>query len=135
MIVVDTTVWIDFLEGRSTTFDRGLTRLIEEGSRVALTDLIYCEVLQGIAHEPVYQRTRELLRAYPILQVRGLGTFDRAANIYRACRKKGLTIRKTADCLIAATCLEAGAELYHNDRDFDAIAQVAKLRIYRPRRG
>ena len=133
MIVVDTTVWIDFLEGRDTAFDRGLTVLIEQGSRVALTDLIYCEVLQGIADEPLYRRTRDLLRAYPILRVRGLGTFERAANVYRACRKKGLTIRKTADCLIAATCLEAGAELYHNDRDFDAIARVEKLRIYRSR--
>lgn len=63
--------------------------------------------------------------------MRGLSTFEHAAQIYRACRKHGLTIRKTADCLIAATCLEAGAELYHNDRDFEAIAKVKDLKIYR----
>jgi hypothetical protein len=131
MIVVDTTVWIDFLGGRDTPFDRHLTTLIEQGAGLALTDLIYCEILQGILDDTQYARTRDLLLAYPILRVRGLTTFERAANIYRACRKRGFTIRKTADCLIAATCLEAGAELFHNDRDFDAIAKVESLRIYR----
>ena len=132
MIVVDTTVWIDFLEGRGTPFDLHLKKLIEQGELLALTDIIYCEVLQGILEESKFRQTRSILRAYPILQMRGLRTFERAAHIYRACRKKGLTIRKTADCLIAATCLEARAELYHNDRDFEAIAKVRRLRIYRP---
>ena len=132
MIVVDTTVWIDFLEGRGTPFDLHLKKLIEQGEPLALTDIIYCEVLQGILEESKFRQTRSILRAYPILQMRGLRTFERAALIYRACRKKGLTIRKTADCLIAATCLEARAELYHNDRDFEAIAKVRRLKIYRP---
>ncbi len=132
MIVVDTTVWIDFLEGRGTPFDLHLKKLIEQGELLALTDIIYCEVLQGILEESKFRQTRSILRAYPILQMRGLRTFERAAYIYRACRKKGLTIRKTADCLIAATCLEARAELYHNDRDFEAIAKVRRLTIYRP---
>ncbi len=132
MIVVDTTVWIDFLQGRGTSFDLHLKKLIEQGELLALTDIIYCEVLQGILEESKFRQTRSILRAYPILQMRGLRTFERAALIYRACRKKGLTIRKTADCLIAATCLEARAELYHNDRDFEAITKVRRLRIYRP---
>ncbi len=132
MIVVDTTVWIDFLEGRGTPFDLHLKKLIEQGEPLALTDVIYCEVLQGILEESKFRQTRSILRAYPILQMRGLRTFERAALIYRACRKKGLTIRKTADCLIAATCLEARAELYHTDRDFEAIAKVRRLKIYRP---
>lgn len=133
MIVVDTTVWIDFLGGRDTPFNRQLSMLIEQGAGLALTDLIYCEILQGILEDAQHARTRDLLLAYPILRVRGLSTFERAANIYRAGRKRGFTIRKTADCLIAATCLEAGAELYHNDRDFDAIAKVEQLQIYRPK--
>ncbi len=132
MIIVDTTVWIDFLEGRGTSFDLHLKKLIEQEEPLALTDIIYCEVLQGILEESKFRQTRSILRAYPILQMRGLRTFERAALIYRACRKKGLTIRKTADCLIAATCLEARAELYHNDRDFEAIAKVRRLKIYRP---
>ena len=100
------------------------------GESLGLTDLIYCEVLQGIFDENKFRLTRNILRAYPILRVRGLSTFEHAAGIYRACRRRGLTIRKTADCLIAATCLEARAELYHNDRDFEAIAKVRRLRIY-----
>jgi hypothetical protein len=132
VIVVDTTVWIDFLEARRSPFDLHLKKLIEQGEALALTDVIYCEVLQGILEENKFRRTRSILRAYPILQMRGLRTFEHAAHIYRACRKKGLTIRKTADCLIAATCLEARAELYHNDRDFEAIAKVRRLKLYRP---
>jgi predicted nucleic acid-binding protein len=72
------------------------------------------------------------LLAYPIFRVRGLRTFEHAAQIYRDCRKRGFTIRKTVDCVIAATCLEAGVELYHNDRDFEAIARVKRLKVYRP---
>ena len=132
MIVVDTTVWIDFLEARDTPSDLHLKGLIEHGESLGLTDLIYCEVLQGILDENRFRQTRNMLRAYPILQMRGLRTFEHAAGIYRACRRRGFTIRKTADCLIAATCLEARAELYHNDRDFDAIAKVRGLKIYHP---
>lgn len=133
MIVVDTTVWIDFLEAKGTSFDLHLTGLIERGETLALTDLIYCEVLQGILDEVDFRRVRGILQSYPILRMRGLDTFEHAARIYRECRRGGFTIRKTADCLIAATCLEAGAELYHNDRDFEAIAKVRELKIYEPK--
>lgn len=131
MIVVDTTVWIDFLEARETPFDRILQSLIEQGASVALTDLIYCEVLQGIRDEATARQIRGILQAFPILRVRGLRTFEHAAAIYRTCRKRGLTIRSTIDCVIAATCIEAGAELYHNDRGFDAIASLHDLRLHR----
>ncbi len=131
MIVVDTTVWIDFLEERNTPFDLHLKRLVEEGASLALTDIIYCEVLQGIREDKTYRRTRAILRSFPILRLRRLKTLDRAVAIYRDCRKKGLTIRSTVDCLIAATCLEFDGELYHNDRDFDAIAKVSGLKVYR----
>ena len=130
MIVVDTTVWIDFLEGRGSAFDRHLTELVEVDASLALVDIIYCEVLQGIRDEETYQRTRVSLRAHPILRPHGLETYETAANLYRAARRRGLTIRRSVDCLIAATCLEAGAEIYHNDRDFDALARVSDLMIH-----
>jgi predicted nucleic acid-binding protein len=132
MIVIDTTVWIDFLEARGTPFDLHLEGLIKEKASLALTDLIYCEVLQGILEDLTFRRARDLLRSYPVLRVRGLRTFEHAAQIYRACRRKGFTVRNTVDCVIAATCLEAGAELYHNDRDFETIARVRGLRLHRP---
>lgn len=132
MIVVDTTVWIDFLEGRRTTFDRHLTELLDTDSPLALVDVVYCEVLQGIRDDDTYQRIRAGLLAHPILRPRGLETFETAANLFRSARRRGLTIPRTIDCLIAAICLEAGAELYHNDRDFDALARVSDLAVYRP---
>ncbi len=132
MIVVDTTVWIDFFGAKGTPFDLHLTRLIEQGESLGLTDLVYCEVLQGIRDEMDFVRLRGILQSYPILRMRGLHLFEHAAGIYRDCRRRGFTIRKTIDCLIAATCLENDAELYHNDRDFDAIARVRDLKIHRP---
>ena len=133
MIVVDTSVWIDFLEAKETSFDFHLTELISRGEALALTDLIYCEVLQGISEDAEYRRVRSILESYPIFRMRGLQTFEHAARIYRDCRRRGFTIRKTIDCLIAATCLEARVELYHNDRDFEAIAKVKGLKIHQPR--
>lgn len=132
MIVVDTTVWIDFLEARGSAYDRHLTELLESDAPVALVDIVYGEILQGIRDDEMYQRTRLSLRAHPILRPRGLETFEAAANLYRTARRRGLTVRRSVDCLIAATCLESGAEIYHNDRDFDALAQVSDLTIYRP---
>jgi predicted nucleic acid-binding protein len=132
VIVVDTTVWIDFLEARGTPFDRHLTELIEEQAPISLVDIVYTEVLQGIRDEETFQQIRMSLRAHSILRPRGLETFETAANLYRAARRRGLTIRRSVDCLIAATCLETGAEIYHNDRDFDALARVSDLMIYRP---
>jgi len=121
------------MESRETAFDLHLKELIEREEPLALTDIIYCEVLQEIADDGKFRRTREILLTYPIVKIRGLRTFEHAAQIYRDCRKQGLTIRKTVDCVIAATCLEAGAQLYHNDRDFEAIARVKRLKVYQPK--
>ena len=131
MIVVDTTVWIDFFNGAGTPEDCHLQQLITAGRSLALTDLIFCEILQGIREDAAFERTRGLLLLYPILRLERLATFEHAARIYRTCRKQGLTVRKTIDCLIAALCIEEDAELFHRDADFDAIARVAPLRVYR----
>ena len=139
MIVVDTTVWIDFFRGSGTPEDVHLQRLIAERRSIALTDLIFCEILQGIREDAEFARTRRILLLYPILRLQRLATFEHAARIYRACRRQGLTIRKTIDCLIAALCIAEAVELFHKDTDFNAIAQVAPLKIHRlpgvPNRG
>ena len=132
MIVVDTTVWIDLLAAKGTAFDRHLSELLEDDAPIALVDIVYCEILQGIQDDGAYQRVRVSLLAHPILRPRGLETFEAAANLYRSARRRGLTVRSTVDCLIAAICLEVGAELYHNDRDFDALARVSDLTIHCP---
>lgn len=131
MIVVDTTVWIDFFQGGETPEDLHLQQLITQGKSLALTDLIFCEILQGIREDAQCERTRRILLLYPILRMERLATFEHAARIYRTCRRRGLTVRKTVDCLIAALCIEEDVELFHKDADFEAIARVAPLRIYR----
>ena len=118
MTVVDTAIWIDFLEARGTPFDIHLGKLIATSAPLALTDIIYCEVLQGIVDDLKFRRTRNTLKSYPILRVRGLMTFEHAAQICRA-----------VDCLIAAICLENGTDLYQNDRDFVIISTVRGLRL------
>jgi predicted nucleic acid-binding protein len=131
VIVVDTTVWIDFFNGVGTPEDRHLQQLITAGRSLALTDLIFCEILQGIREDAAFEQTRGLLLLYSILRIERLPTFEHAAQIYRTCRRRGLTVRKTIDCLIAAVCIEEDVELFHKDADFDAIAHVAPLRVYR----
>jgi predicted nucleic acid-binding protein len=130
VIVVDTTVWIDFFKGSRTPEDQHLQELIIEDRSIALTDLIFCEILQGIRDDAEMARIRTLLLHYPILRMENLATFEQAAMIYRACRKRGLTIRKTIDCLIAAVCVTNGVALFHKDSDFNRIARVAPLQIH-----
>jgi len=131
VIVVDTTVWIDFFNGAGTPEDHDLQQLIAAGPSLALTDLIFCEILQGIRDDAAVEQMRGILLAYPILRTERLATFEYAAQISRTCRRRGLTVRKTIDCLIAALCIEADVELFHKDSDFDAIARVAPLQAYR----
>lgn len=130
MIVVDTTVWIDFFKGSGTYEDRHLQELINDDQHVALTDLIYCEILQGIRDDAEMAQIRTLLLQYPILRLENLAMFEQAAMIYRACRKRGLTIRKTIDCLIAAVCITHDAKLFHHDSDFERIARATSLKIH-----
>lgn len=130
MIVVDTTVWIDFFKGANTSEERYLQELITEGRSIALTDLIFCEILQGIREDREYERIRRLLLQFPIFQMDRLPLFEQAAMIYRTCRKQGVTIRKTIDCLIAAVCIANDLALFHKDSDFDRMARVISLTIH-----
>lgn len=130
MIVVDTSVWIDVLGGRRTRQARRCVELIEGGEPVALTDVIFAEILQGLASDAEAREVEEHLRAFPVLRLEGLDDFSLAASLYRTARAKGVTIRKTLDCLIAAPCVRTGAPLLHSDADFDRLASCSSLRIF-----
>ena len=130
MIVVDTSVWIDVLAGRRTRKATRCAELIESGEPIALTDVIFMEVLQGLRSEEEAELVERHLRAFPILRLEGLDDFALAASLYRDARKQGMTIRKTLDCLIAAPCVRTGAPLMHNDSDFDRLASCSDLRIF-----
>jgi predicted nucleic acid-binding protein len=130
VIVVDTSVWIDFLAGRRTRQALRCAELIEGGEPVALTDVIFAEVLQGLSSEDEARRVERHLRAFPVLRLERLDDFALAASLYRAARREGVTIRKTLDCLIAAPCVRTGAPLLHADADFDRLASCCPLRIF-----
>ena len=118
MILVDSSVWIDWLRGADTDAVRFVQER-EASEALALTQIIYLEVLQGVRSDSQFALTRDVLGAQEILEpLHALETFEAAAQLYRAARRRGLTVRKSADCLIAAIALEHGALLVHNDRDF-----------------
>lgn len=128
MIVVDTSVWVDFFRGNKTTQHRTLQQLIEEEEDIALTEIILTEILQGIKIDKDYKKIEPFLLEFPILRPHGLETYLKAAQIFRGCRKKGKTVRKTVDCIIAAICIEHKQALLHNDSDFDQIASCTTLK-------
>ena len=128
MILADTSVWIDFLNGTNSRHRRRLSRLIEEEEDVAITEIILTEVLQGIKSDKDFQRVKNILMEFPIYQPEGAETYLKAADIYRQCRKKGKTVRKTIDCIIAAICLENNLTLLHKDNDFDRIQSCLPLK-------
>ena len=132
MLLVDSSVWIDWLRGAAT----GAVRFVqarEAFEEIALTQMIYLEVLQGVSSDRQYADCQRVLGAQTMLQpLDALETFEAAAQLYRKTRKKGLIIRKSTDCLIAAIALEQGAMLVHNDRDFLALAQVMPALVVYP---
>lgn len=130
MIVVDTSVWIDVLAGRRTRQARRCVELIEGGDPVALTDVIFTEILQGLRSDDEAEVVERHLRAFPVLRLEGLEDFALAASLYRRARQEGVTIRNTLDCLIAAPCVRTGAPLLHADADFDRLASCSSLRIF-----
>lgn len=130
MIVVDTSVWIDVLNENPTPSAALCVELIEGGEPVALTDIVFTEILLGLRSEREASLVESHLRAFPILRLDGLADFALAAELYRSARRAGITIRKTLDCLIAAPCVRTGAPLLHADADFDRLAESSSLRIY-----
>jgi len=131
MILVDTSVWIDFLRGANSAHRLILHRLIDEKEDISITGIILTEILQGIERDGDFQAIREYLLEFPIYDAKGIGTYLKAAQIYRDCRKKGKTIRKTVDCVIAAVCIENDLILLHKDRDFDLIEGYTKLKCFK----
>jgi predicted nucleic acid-binding protein len=129
MIVVDTSVWIDWLNDRDTAqTDRVASVLVEDGP-IALTDVVLAEVLQGIRDRRQVRRVDEVLSAHEVLRLESLDDFRQAAELYRACRRRGATIRRTTDCLIAAVCVREALPLLHADADFDQLAAHTALQV------
>jgi len=121
MILVDTSVWIDFLIGRDTPHRRLLHHLLESEEDICITEIILTEILQGVRDDALYETTKDYLLEFPVIKPKGIDSYVLAADIYRQCRKQGKTVRKTVDCIIAAIVLENKLMLLHNDTDFGVI--------------
>jgi hypothetical protein len=128
MTVVDTSVWIDLFAGRDTPQVTFLESLIERKEDICICGVILTEVLQGIRDEKEYSDTESMLANLPFLSM-SREMFLLAATIYRALRARGLTIRNSVDCMIAAVCIENEIRLLHNDRDFDLVAAHSELEV------
>ena len=125
MLLVDTSVWIDFLAPRSTPAADYFRLRLDARQPFALTKFIYLEVLQGIREPATVRKVASILRAQAMLYPRhGLRTYEAAADLNRRCRAAGVTVRSTIDCLIAQIALEHNATLLHRDRDYGHIVQV-----------
>ena len=128
MILVDTSVWIDFFAGRDQPHVALLEQSILDDEDLALCGIILTEILQGISDDTTHRRVRRYLGPLILLPMPER-VFVRAADIYRKLRKTGITIRKSNDCIIAATALEHHCQLLHNDKDFSPITDHYSLKI------
>jgi len=131
VILVDTSVWIDFFAGREPPHAAALEQCILNEDDLALCGIILTEILQGIADDTAHRRVRRYLEPLIMLPMPDT-VFLRAADIYRTLRKTGITIRKSNDCIIAAAALEHRCQLLHNDKDFTLIADHYSLKTVRP---
>ena len=131
MMLVDTSVWIDYFNGRMTP-ETDLLHLAIQSHQVYVGDLVLTEVLQGFRLDKEYDNAREALGSLPVLTLVGPENAILAARNYRLLRKKGITIRSTIDCLIATYCITNEVPLLHSDRDFSPFEQHLGLTILRP---
>ena len=131
MIVVDTSVWVDFLRGNDRPAVDVLVALLRADDPVVLTDAVLMELLSGAADEAGVELLDDRLSRLPILRLRYLSDFRRAAWLFRHARQQGLTVRSTVDCLIASVCIREAVPILHDDTDFDRLASVSPLVVHR----
>jgi len=131
VVIVDTTVWIDYLGGVANPETEWLHAALDR-ERLALTDLILCEVLQGVRDERVAKDVERQLLKLEVFDTGGIEVARNAAQNYRALRSRGYTVRTTIDCVIATFCIRDQHSLLHRDRDFDPFETVLGLPVIHP---
>ncbi len=127
MILVDSSVWIDYFNGTDTAQTGRLDAWL--GIELLVTgDLILAEVLQGFGRDSDFRTAKKLLTSMTVLNMLNTDIALKSANNYRSLRKKGITVRKTVDLIIATFCIENGLPLLHSDKDFFPIQQHLRLK-------
>jgi predicted nucleic acid-binding protein len=132
MFLVDTSVWIDYLRQKNNSAVSYFQALLDEEIPLGITGVIYQEILQGAATKSDFNKLVDYLGSQRFYHVKdNLLSYQSAANIYFNCRRKGITIRSTIDCLIAQIAIENNLVLLHNDQDYEQIATIVpSLKLY-----
>lgn len=131
MILVDTSVLVDFFKGSGSEAASRFKLVLEQGLNFGITSHVFQEVLQGAGSVKEYNLLRRYLETQRFFHPKDpVDSFAQAARIFFQCRRKGITIRSTIDCLIAQIALEHDLPLLHSDRDFQLMATVIPLKIY-----
>lgn len=131
MVIVDTTVWVDYFRGIRNPETDWLDAELDR-QRLGVADLIVCEVLQGVRDEATAADVERQLLKLHVFETGGIDLAREAARNYRALRSRGHTVRKTIDCLIATFCLREQHALLHRDRDFDPFEEFLQLSVVHP---
>lgn len=127
MIVVDSSVWIDYFTGKSSPGTDKLDSLLGE-DLVAIGDLMLVEVLQGFRADKDYRQARKLMLSLTVMNMLDTSIALKSAANFRTLRKKGITVRKTIDAIIATYCIENRLPLLHSDKDFQPFHKHLKLK-------
>ena len=127
MILVDSSVWVDYFNGRATRETDYLDTLLGT-EPVAIGDLILAEVLQGFRSDADFAAAKELMACLTLYDLLGATLALKVAENYRALRKRGVTVRKTADTIIATFSIDRGVPLLYSDRDFDPFVKYLGLK-------
>ena len=131
MMLVDSSVWIDYFNGRISA-ETDFLNLAIQSQQVFVGDLVLTEVLQGFRLDKEFEKARKALGKLPVLTLVGPENAILAARNYRLLRQRGITIRSTIDCLIATYCITNEVTLLHSDRDFSPFELHLGLSIWRP---
>ncbi|HYB24787.1 MAG TPA: PIN domain nuclease [Solirubrobacteraceae bacterium] len=129
MILIDSSAWVEFLRATGSPLHLSARDAVAGEREVACTEVVAMEVLAGARDEADRDRLRRLLYRFAFLTVDGLRDYEQAAELYRLCRRRGMTVRKLTDCLIAAVAIRNDAELLCDDSDFLAVASCAPLSL------
>ncbi len=128
MVIVDTSVWVDFFISKQVDHVNTLEAVIKNEEDICICGIVLTEVLQGIKLEKEYKKTKEYFKDLIYLPM-DYSTYLKSAEIYRSLRKRGTTIRRVLDCLIASVAIENNIPILHNDKDFIEIEKYSKLKI------
>lgn len=122
MIIVDTSVWVDYFNGKQSKETDNLDTLLGN-QEILLGDLILTEILQGFQEDRQFREAQHILESFPVVPMLGLSLAIQSAKNYRTLRKRGVTVRKTIDVMIGTYCIEEDIPLLFADRDFKPMVQ------------